>query len=91
MHTRLGATILHPNEMLDGALVNGNYRAPGRVLPLRTAITPSFEVYRRHADDLNFSGVSRPRLARYASSKNVRVDDGAGGLPDGGPDRHRVG
>ena len=25
-------TLLHPNEMLDGALVNGNYRQTGRAI-----------------------------------------------------------
>ena len=32
-HTQgLEPTLLHPNEMLDGALVNGNYRAPARAV-----------------------------------------------------------
>jgi glycine reductase complex component B subunit alpha and beta len=58
-HTQgLEPTILHPNEMFDGALVNGNYRAPGRGVTY--AHSDNFmvrELYRRHGDDLNFLGV----------------------------------
>jgi len=54
----LEPTILHPNEMLDGALVNGNYRAPGRAATY--AHSHNFmvrELYRRHGQDVNFLGV----------------------------------
>jgi glycine reductase complex component B subunit alpha and beta len=54
----LEPTILHPNEMLDGALVNGNYRAPGR--GVTSAHCENYlvrELYRRHGRDLNFLGV----------------------------------
>jgi glycine reductase complex component B subunit alpha and beta len=54
----LEPTLLHPNEMLDGALVNGNYRAPGRGVTY--AHSDNFmvrELYRRHGDDVNFLGV----------------------------------
>ena len=58
-HTQgLEPTLLHPNEMLDGTLVNGNYRAPGRGVTY--AHTDNFivqELYRRHGGDLNFLGV----------------------------------
>jgi glycine reductase complex component B subunit alpha and beta len=58
-HTQgLEPTILHPNEMLDGALVNGNYRQPGRAITY--AHTDNYmvrELYRRHGTDLNFLGV----------------------------------
>src|SRR5262249_56434053 len=58
-HTQgLEPTVLHPNEMLDGALVNGNYRFPGRAVTY--AHSTNFmvrELYRRHGDDLNFLGV----------------------------------
>jgi glycine reductase len=58
-HTQgLEPTILHPNEMLDGALVNGNYRSPGRGVTY--AHSDNFmvrELYRRHGDDVNFLGV----------------------------------
>jgi sarcosine reductase len=54
----LEPTFLHPNEMLDGALVNGNYRQPGRAATY--GHTDHFvvrELYRRHGVDLNFLGV----------------------------------
>jgi glycine reductase complex component B subunit alpha and beta len=54
----LEPTILHPNEMLDGALVNGNYRAPGR--GVTHAHCDNYlvrELYRRHGQDLHFLGV----------------------------------
>jgi glycine reductase len=58
-HTQgLEPTILHPNEMLDGALVNGNYRQPGRGVTY--GHTDNFvvrELYRRHGHDVNFLGV----------------------------------
>ena len=58
-HTQgLEPTLLHPNEMLDGALVSGNYRQPGRSITYghsRNDIVR--ELYRRHGHDLNFLGV----------------------------------
>jgi glycine reductase len=58
-HTQgLEPTLLHPNEMLDGALVNGNYRQPGRGVTY--GHTDNFvvrELYRRHGHDVNFLGV----------------------------------
>lgn len=58
-HTQgLEPTILHPNEMLDGALVNGNYRAPARAATY--GHTHNFmvrELYRRHGQDVHFLGV----------------------------------
>jgi glycine reductase complex component B subunit alpha and beta len=59
MHTQgMEPTILHPNEMLDGALVNGNYRAPGRGITAAHCDNSIVrELYRRHGDDLNFLGV----------------------------------
>jgi glycine reductase complex component B subunit alpha and beta len=58
-HTQgLEPTILHPNEMLDGALVNGNYRAPGRGITYAHCENYMVrELYRRHGNDLNFLGV----------------------------------
>jgi glycine reductase len=51
-------TILHPNEMLDGALVNGNYRQPGRAITYAHSHNSMVqELYRRHGVDLNFLGV----------------------------------
>jgi sarcosine reductase len=58
-HTQgIEPTILHPNEMLDGALVNGNYRQPGRAISY--AHTHNYmvrELYRRHGIEVNFLGV----------------------------------
>ncbi len=58
-HTQgLEPTLLHPNEMLDGALVNGNYRAPGRAATYgHTHNFMARELYRRHGHDVNFLGV----------------------------------
>lgn len=58
-HTQgLEPTVLHPNEMLDGALVNGNYR--GTLRGSTYAHCDNYvlrELYHRHGDDLNFLGV----------------------------------
>jgi sarcosine reductase len=58
-HTQgLEPTILHPNEMLDGALVNGNYRQPGRAITYAHSSNSMVrELYRRHGTDLSFLGV----------------------------------
>jgi glycine reductase len=54
----LEPTLLHPNEMLDGALVNGNYRAPGRgITAAHLDNSVVHELYRRHGDEVNFLGV----------------------------------
>ncbi len=54
----LEPTVLHPNEMLDGALVNGNYR--GAVRGATYAHSNNYlvrELYRQHGHDLNFLGL----------------------------------
>lgn len=58
-HTQgLEPTILHPNEMLDGALVNGNYRQPGRAITYAHCNNYIVrELYQRHGVDVNFLGV----------------------------------
>ncbi|MEE8301945.1 MAG: glycine/sarcosine/betaine reductase component B subunit [Candidatus Tectomicrobia bacterium] len=58
-HTQgIEPTILHPNEMLDGALVNGNYRQPGRAITYAHSHNYMVrELYLRHGVDLNFLGV----------------------------------
>ena len=58
-HTQgLEPTLLHPNEMLDGALVSGNYRQPGRSITYGHSRNDVVrELYRRHGRDLNFLGV----------------------------------
>ena len=57
VNVQVEPTILHPNEMLDGALVNGNYRQPGRAITYAHSHNSMVrELYRRHGD-LNFLGV----------------------------------
>ncbi len=57
-HTQgLEPTLLHPNEMLDGALVSGNYRQPGRSITYGHSRNDVVrELYRRHGHDVNFLG-----------------------------------
>jgi glycine reductase len=51
-------TILHPNEMLDGAVVGANYKIGSRTPTFRHTWHPSLvTLYRRHGKDLNFAGV----------------------------------
>ena len=55
-HTQgLEPTLLHPNEMLDGALVNGTI-ALQRGLPRMAIHFMVRELYRRHGQDMNFLG-----------------------------------
>ena len=58
-HTQgLEPTLLHPNEIIDGALVSGNYRQPGRSITYGHSCNDVVrELYRRHGHDLNFLGV----------------------------------
>ena len=51
-------TVLHPNEMLDGALVGGNYKIGTRTPTYRHTWHPSLAaLYQRHGNDINFAGV----------------------------------
>lgn len=51
-------TLLHPNEMLDGAVVSGNYKNPIKVPTILHCNNPVvLELCRRHGKDLNFLGV----------------------------------
>jgi sarcosine reductase len=51
-------TVLHPNEMLDGAVVGANYKIGSRTPTFRHTWHPSLEtLYRRHGKELNFAGV----------------------------------
>lgn len=58
-HTQgLEPTLLHPNEIMDGALVSGNYRQPGRSITFGHSSNDIIrELYGRHGRDLNFLGV----------------------------------
>ena len=50
-------TLLHPNEMIDGAIVSGNYRSPMKVSTHIHCNNPVVKaLYDRHGVDLNFVG-----------------------------------
>ena len=51
-------TVLHPNELLDGALVGGNYKIGTRTPTFRHTWHPSLAaLYQRHGREINFAGV----------------------------------
>ncbi|MBI4320497.1 MAG: hypothetical protein HY675_18565 [Chloroflexi bacterium] len=51
-------TLIHPNEMLDGAVVSGNYKGGLRVATCIHTNNPVLKgLYRRHGRELNFLGV----------------------------------
>lgn len=52
-------TLLHPNEMLDGCVVSGNYVWPAFKVPTYLHVNHPIllDLYRRHGKDLNFKGV----------------------------------
>jgi glycine reductase len=51
-------TVLHPNEMLDGAVVSGNYRSMMKVTTALHCNNPVLlSLYARHGKELNFAGV----------------------------------
>ena len=91
-HTQgLEPTLLHPNEMPDGALVNGTI-ALRRGLP-RMAIHIIFskrELYRRHGQDINFLGVviGRGWQDSQDAQRAPGLDDGPYGSSARGAGRH---
>lgn len=52
-------TLLHPNEMLDGCIVSGNYVWPAFKVPTYLHVNHPIllELYRHHGKNLNFRGV----------------------------------
>jgi len=51
-------TILHPNELLDGALVSGNYKTGTKTPTYMHTRHPSLlSLYGRHGRDIDFAGV----------------------------------
>ena len=51
-------TLIHPNEMLDGAVVGANYKTMQKTPTYLHCNKPVLlELYRRHGRDLNFAGV----------------------------------
>lgn len=51
-------TLIHPNEMLDGAVVGGNYKTQQKVPTYLHCNKPLLlELYRRHGVDLNFAAM----------------------------------
>jgi glycine reductase len=56
--TGIVPTALHPNELLDGALVSGNYKTGSRTPTYAHARHPSLlALYARHGHDVEFAGV----------------------------------
>jgi glycine reductase len=55
----LAATIIHPNEIMDGAIVSGNYVIPSNRNPTYFHLNNPIirELYRRHQNELLFCGV----------------------------------
>lgn len=52
------STLIHPNELIDGAMVSGNYKNSQRVATYLHCNKPVMkELYRRHGVDLNFVGM----------------------------------
>jgi glycine reductase len=50
-------TLIHPNEMFDGAVVGANYKTQQKVPTYLHCNMPlAYELYRRHGVDLNFAG-----------------------------------
>ena len=51
-------TLIHPNELIDGAIVTGNYKSHQKVATYLHCNKPlMMELYRRHGVDLNFVGM----------------------------------
>ncbi|MGD8761117.1 MAG: glycine/sarcosine/betaine reductase component B subunit [Desulfobacteraceae bacterium] len=55
----LAATIIHPNEIMDGAIVSGNYVIPSNRNPTYFHLNNPIirELYQRHQNDFLFCGV----------------------------------
>ena len=83
-------TLIHPNEMLDGAVVGANYKTQQKAPTYLHCNMPLiYELYRRHGVDLNFAGVVitrghhdnqalKERSAQYvAKLANLLKADGA--------------
>lgn len=53
-------TLLHPNEMLDGCIVSGNYVWPAFKVPTFLHVNHPIllELYRNHGKTLNFKGIA---------------------------------
>ncbi len=52
-------TLLHPNEMLDGCIVSGNYVWPAFKVPTYLHVNHPIllELYKKHGKEINFRGV----------------------------------
>ena len=56
--TGIVPTVLHPNELLDGVLVSGNYKTGSRTPTYAHTRHPSLlSLHARHGDDVDFAGV----------------------------------
>jgi glycine reductase complex component B subunit alpha and beta len=84
-------TLVHPNELLDGAIVSGNYKNEQKVSTYLHCNKPLMrELYRRHGVDLNFVGIViyrghqdshilKERVAQY-SAKLAKILDAEGAV-----------
>jgi glycine reductase len=71
--TGMVPTILHPNELLDGALVGGNYKIGTRIPTYVHTRHPSLlAMYKRHGHSLTFAGVILARGHHESESLKAR-------------------
>lgn len=70
-------TYLNPNEMLDGAVVSGNYVWPAFKVPtwLHVNHPVVLDLYRRHGKELNFRGVIFARSHNPTTRLKLRCAD----------------
>ena len=75
-------TLLHPNELLDGCVVSGNFVWPSFKVPTYCHVNHPvlLELYRRHGKDINFKGVIFSRShepsnwhKQRSASQNVKL------------------
>lgn len=69
---RMNPTFLHPNELFDGALVNGVFGAQRIPTALHTNNPVVLQLYRRHGIDLNFLGVVLTEGSNVSSGSKSR-------------------
>lgn len=75
-------TLIHPNELTDGAVVSSNYLYPCFKVPtaLRSAMPVTEELYARHGQDHDFLGVILARGHYYSYEEKMRVAEYAAKL-----------
>jgi sarcosine reductase len=75
-------TLIHPNELIDGAVVSGNYLYPCFKTPthLRCNLPVAEHLYAGHGRDHDFAGVILSRGHYYSYEEKVRVAEYAAKL-----------